>query len=164
LGHYIESAEHGGPLTAISWATIILMASIAGDLLKPIELMQTLKHILLFSLHCIVCGVLIIAIILVSKMDVSSNYVMVSSGLSGLVFLCFLYLNDKVKIPTNLLQSLGRNALLIFLVHYVLIIFGHRLLHAESALFIVILGTVFMLFICTLLAKILDEKKLYLKI
>lgn len=163
-GNQIQQAEHGGPLATISWATIILMASIAGDLLKPKALMQSHKNILLFCVVCITIGFSMQLSIPVSKSYVSSSYVMISTGLSGLVYLFFLILNDKMNIPTSLLQSLGRNALLIFLVHYILILLSHKLMRSYSNLLSVIGGVFLMFFACTLLAWILDKKQLYLKI
>ncbi len=157
-------AEHGGPLAAISWATISLIASIAGDLLNPKTLSLTKKRILLFCIICLAMGFALQPIVSVSKIYLSSSYVMIATGLSAFVYLGFLFLNDELKISIPFLPSLGRNALLIFLVHYVLIRTGHKLLIPSSNLSIAIIGAIIIFFICALLAWGLDRKKWYLKL
>jgi len=161
---YIQQSEHGGPLGALSWAAIILLASTVGDVLKPKELMLIHKRIMGFNVVCIACGLFLLLFIPMSKTTVSPSYVMISTGLSGVVYLCFLLLNDKMNIATGLLQSLGRNALLIFLVHYVLLVIGRRLLPSDSTALVVCIGTMTVLIICVVLAKALDLKHWYLKI
>lgn len=163
-GEQILVAEHGGPLAAISWATIILLATIAGDYLKPTALTETLKKVLLFSAICLAIGFALQTFVPISKANVSPSYVLIATGLSAFVYSSFLFLNDVVKVSVPFLQVLGRNALLIFLVHYVLVRFGHKLLASSSSYIMVTIGAIVTFTICALLAWWLDKKKWYLKL
>jgi len=163
-GDSIVAAEHGGVIGTISWATIILFASVAGDLIHADNPISTIKRVPMFGLAFMVVGFSMAFLVPLSKSIVSASYVLTATGMSALVFVLFVVAVDKLVISIPTLVPLGRNALLIFLLHYVLVRVGHKLIGKSASFLIVLFGVVAIYAVCSLLAWVLDRKKLYLKL
>lgn len=164
VGDLIISSEHGGPLATISWATIILFASMIGDLLKQPTLTETLKKISLLTLLPLTIGLLLTQTIALEKTTVSVSYIFLSTGIVSLLFVLFIVMNDLLKMTIPFLASFGKNALVVFLLHYLLVKIAHKLTQTTDPIWIVLLGLLSILFISFLIAYFLEYKKLYLKL
>ena len=100
----------------------------------------------------------------VSKSGVSMSYVLTSIGISALTFIGFLALEEFGNITISTLGTVGRNALVVFLVHYVLVRAGHRLVSSSSSFFMVMCGASGIYLLCYGVAVWLQAKQMYLKV
>jgi len=143
----ILAFAHGGPTAAISWSTIILFASIAGDMIDFKKIIDDVKKLFLFGIIFLSSGIILSNYIPVSKPQVNISYIILSVGLSALLLALFLLLNDLalIKIPT--LGPMGRNPLLLYGFHYLLIAAGFFLIPVKSPVSIIFTGV---LLICLL--------------
>jgi len=164
INNVIAISEHGGPLGTISWASLILFSTFVGDIFNPRELDKSTRDILIFSLLSGVVGLLMSLVVPINKSLVSPSYILLSLGLSSLMFVVFMVIIDKFCISIPTLGVLGRNALVIFLLHYVLVKIGHLVLSGNAEFIVVIAGAVVIYLICFLLAYFLNSKNVYLKI
>lgn len=157
-------AEHGGPLSTLAWAAAILLSSIVGDLCDAGKSGRNMKRIAIFGLVLAVMGLAVAPFIPVSKALVSPSYVLVATGISAVVLVGFIAISDKARVSVPTLEVLGRNALLIFLVHYVLVRLGHSFLDKATGLVVVLSGAAMIYVACYSLALILDRKRIYLRL
>ena len=162
--YIIIHAKHGGPYAAISWSSMLLLATAAGDLFSPNDTVQSIKKLLGFATSFLFAGIISLPFVPISKMQVNFSYVLVTTGISTFAFIAFLIINDKFNLSLPTFKSLGRNALLIYIVHYVLVRIGHRVIPSNSGLMMIMMGATIIYLLCYVLAWLLDINKLYLKL
>lgn len=156
--------EQGGPPATLGWSALILFASTIGDFFNPQNSTESMKKIALFGLISTVVGFAILPLSPISKPLVSPTYVLISLGISAIIFVGFMFFVDKENVWIPTLVPLGRNSLLIFLIHYPLVQFGHRLLSKSTGIFLTLMGAILIYVMCYLLAWILDRRNMYLKL
>ena len=167
VAHFSEliiSSEHGGPVGSLAWSSMIILSSVTGDYFKASDLKNSLKNIAILGAVFAFVGFISHFICPVSKPLISFSYIFLSLGISSFLFIVFLYIVDikKINIPT--FSSLGKNALLIFLLHYILVKAGHIIIPKDSKGLLVLGGTFIIFLACFLTAFFLDKKGLYLKL
>jgi len=160
----VALAEHGGPIATISWASLILFSTVAGELFDSSTLEKGAKNVFLYALFLGGIGLLLSFVIPINKTVVSPSYVLISTSLSAVIFLAFVVLVDKFDKSIPTMETLGRNALVVFLLHYLLVKIGHTVLDGSSSLVIVIFGAAVVYVACYLLALFLQNKGLVLKL
>ncbi len=161
---YIKNSEQGGPAGALAWSAMIILASMTGDFFNLSDLKKSMSSLIAFGVFFTMAGLASHFIFPVSKPLISVSYIFLSCGVTVFVFVIFLFVVDikKFNIPT--FQPLGKNALLIFLLHYVLVKAGHVILPKGSD-GLYVSGVTFIIFLaCFLTAFFLDKKGLYLKL
>jgi len=115
----VLTSPHGGLYGAISWSAMLLLATALSDLYHrptPNKVVFTLASALLLT-----AGVLLAFWIPISKNRVSSTYVLVSLGLSGLMLIIFHLLFDRFRIQLPLLTTWGKNPLVLYVLHLLLL-------------------------------------------
>ena len=160
----ISSAEHGGVLGVVSWAALILFATVAGDLFSPSDFKSSLKRIGLFGLAMTAGGLFLAIWVPVNKHAVSPSYVLVTTGLSASVFVGFLGLVDGLGVSVPTWNVLGRNALLVFLAHYVLVKSVHAALTEEAGLAWVMCSAALVYVSSYVLALFFHRQRIYFKL
>lgn len=160
----IVNSKHGGIIASLSWASMLLLGVAAGYFFDLKNLFQTIKRLLIFALITLILGALSIFVVPISKNEVNLSYILVSTSLSVLVFILFLIINEKLGLSIPTLRSLGRNALVLYILHYLLIRRVHFLIPENSGLGLIILGALTVYGFCFGVAWYLDYKKLYLKL
>jgi predicted acyltransferase len=75
----------------------------------------------LLSVGLVLAGLALALMIPLSKDRASASYVILSLGLSGLVFYLFHWMHEHWKLKLPILTDWGRNPLLLYLLHYVLL-------------------------------------------
>lgn len=160
----IAAAEHGGPLATLAWTSIIILSSLAGDHLKINNIFKSIKMIAIIGASLILIGLIFLNFYPINKLIITSSYITICTGLSAIIFIIFIIITDKINIMIPSLDVLGRNALLIFLFHYLIIKVVHKLTVRTIDLPILIFLTLTVYCICFLFAWVLDKKKIYLKL
>jgi len=162
----IVNAKHGGPLASISWALLILAATVAGDLFHGKIKITALKILTFYCASFALISYLLILIfdLPTMKANVNVSYLSVSIALSSLVFILFLLIGEVAKIKLTLFTAMGKNPLLIFLIHYLLIKITHKIIDKHSSGSFILLMTISIFLLCFSIAYFLDRKQVYLKI
>lgn len=114
-------APHNGPWGALSWGAMLILATAMADLYHDERLSR--RTYPLVSAGLVVAGLALALLIPVSKDRASASYVLLSLGLSGLVFYLFHLMQELWQLKLPILTDWGRNPLLLYLLHYVLLAF-----------------------------------------
>ena len=112
-------APHNGPWGALSWGAMLILATALADLYHDQRRGQWVFP--LISAGLVVVSLRLASLIPLSKDRASTSYVLLSLGLSGLVFFLFHLLAEKQQWRLPILTDWGRNPLLLYLLHYVLL-------------------------------------------
>jgi predicted acyltransferase len=114
----VRGAPHNGPWGALSWGALLILATVLADWYHDSVLRRTTLP--WAALAVLLAGVATSFLFPVSKARASASYVLVSLGLSTLIFLGFHVLGERgLRVP--LLTAWGRNPLLLYLLHGVLL-------------------------------------------
>lgn len=110
----VRSAPHNGPWGALSWSSLLILATVVADGYH--EPAQRWRRTPWAGLALLLGGLAAGLVIPVSKSRASASYVLISLGLSVLLFLGFHILGERA-LRLRLLSAWGRNALLLYLLH-----------------------------------------------
>ena len=111
-------SPHGGLFGSLNWASMLILATALADLFHDAERRKLFPWA---SLLILAIGGALVLIWPVSKHRVSTPYVLISLGLSALIFLLFHWLSEKLHWNSRLLLAWGKNPLVLYFLHYVLI-------------------------------------------
>jgi predicted acyltransferase len=116
------------------------------------------------SLGVLGAGIVAATFLPVSKHRVSASYVLISLGVSAILFLLFHWISDVRNWNSRILLAWGRNPLILYFLHYLLIgIFflpGIPMLYATASYWVVLLEMGFLLVAISLVALWLDRKNI----
>lgn len=112
-------APHNGPWGALSWGAMLILATALADLYHAERLSGHAYP--LASVGLIIAGFVLAMLIPLSKDRASASYVLLSLGLGGLVFYLFHLIQKHWQLKLPILTDWGRNPLLLYLLHYVLL-------------------------------------------
>ena len=115
----VLSAVHNGPYGALSWGALMIIATSMGDVYLDRKKGQHLPPWI--SLVLLILGALLVFFIPLSKSRASASYMLVSLGLCGLIFFIFHLLDTKYQIQLPLLTNFGKNPLLLYLLHGIIL-------------------------------------------
>jgi predicted acyltransferase len=161
----VRSSAQGGLQGVISWGALLLISTALADLFHK----QKWHNIVyaLSSVAVLAAGLLSSFLFVVSKHRVSLSYVLISVGASAIAFFLFDSFSRLTKIKLSLLEWWGKNPLLLYLIHMVLLgvtfIPGSEVWYADAPLWSAILQVTGFFFILCLIAWRLYSKKIYLK-
>ena len=114
----VINAAHNGPQGALSWGAMLIIASSLGDYYQQEETRSLFPWL---SLTLTGIGILSAIVIPLSKHRASASYVLLSIGLSGLVFYGFHLLDNKYDFRFHVLSDWGKNPLLLYIMHLILL-------------------------------------------
>lgn len=114
----VRAAPHNGPWGALSWAAMLILATSAADLYHDPARRRLAPWV---CLAAAAAGLALAIPFPISKERASISYVLLSLGLSGLAFLGVNWLVARTGRGLPVLSAWGRNALLLYLLHGVLI-------------------------------------------
>lgn len=161
----VRSAPHDGPWGALSWAALLILATVIGDWYHEPALRR--KRLPWTSLALLLAGLAASPVIPVSKNRASASYMLISLGLSALIFLGFHALSGRgLRLP--LLSACGRNPLLLYVLHGVLL--GAFALppipgwYVNASLWLVLLQALAMVLVLTWIAWRLDKRRWYVSL
>jgi len=114
----VLDAIHGGPWAALAWGSLLILATVLADFYHD----RGLRKLYLWaSLLFVMAGIGLAWLLPVSKNRVSASYVLLSVGISALVFGLFHLFESRWRLRLPVLSEWGRNALLLYLLHGVVI-------------------------------------------
>ena len=114
----VLAAVQGGLWGAVSWTALLILSTCLADLfhnprsarLCPLAVIGTLS-----------AGLALVPWLPLAKERVSARYVLLSLGISGGAFWLFHLLCDRAGVRLKPLSWWGRNPLLLYVLHYVLL-------------------------------------------
>jgi hypothetical protein len=112
-------APHNGPWGALSWGAMLILATALGDVY--LDKRYNRRAFPLLSAGLLIAGLALALMFPLSKDRASASYVVLSLGLSGLVFYLFHLVQERWQLKLPILTDWGRNPLLLYLLHYVLL-------------------------------------------
>jgi len=110
-------SPHGGLQGALAWGAMLILSTVLADLFHDVA--RGCKVYPWASLAVLALGVGLAFLFPVSKHRVSSSYVIITLGVSALVFWGFHLLNEGLRVRVPLLSAWGQNPLLLYLLHYI---------------------------------------------
>lgn len=116
----VLSQVYGGPLGAISYATVAVFGTIAGEWLYRNEKKIELKNAVTLGILLLGVSLLINLFIPFNRLTVSASYMLFSAGINFLLLSIFYYLVEFRKFKNHLLDVFGQNTLTIWILHYLL--------------------------------------------
>ncbi len=114
----VINAVHNGPQGALSWGGMLIIATSLGDLYQQVDKRRLVFYL---SLVLVIFAVLLAFIVPLSKHRASASYVLLSLGLSGLIFYGFHFLDIRFSFKFPILTEWGKNPLLLYILHGVLL-------------------------------------------
>jgi predicted acyltransferase len=114
----VLDALHGGPWAALAWGSMLILATVLADFYHDLQLRRFYPWLSLLSLAV---GTGLMFAVPVSKNRVSASYVLITLGVSALIFGVFHFLESRWRLRLPILTEWGKNALLLYLLHGVLI-------------------------------------------
>ncbi len=158
----VRSAPHNGPWGALSWSAYLILATVLADWYH--DPMRRRSWAPYAGLVALLAGLATALVIPVSKSRASASYMLISLGLSALVFLAFQLLGARsLRLPV--LTAWGRNALLLYVMHGVFL--GIFALppwpgwYIDAPLWLVVLQATAMVSILTWIGSWLDSRRWY---
>lgn len=155
-------SPHGGLFGSLDWSAMMILDTALADLFHGEE--RAKKTFPWVSLGILAAGIVAATFLPVSKHRVSASYVLISLGISALLFLLFHWISDIRNWNSRLLLAWGRNPLILYFFHYLLIgIFflpGIPMLYAAAPVWMVLLELTFLLVVISALALWMDRKNI----
>jgi predicted acyltransferase len=111
----VFNAVHNGPQGALSWGAMLVIATSMGDFFFGET--RNRRYFAWLSIAILILGSLLAIYVPISKHRASASYMLVSLGLSGLIFFAFHILDSHYRIHIPLLVDFGKNPLLLYLLH-----------------------------------------------
>jgi predicted acyltransferase len=156
-------APHNGPWGALSWGAMLILATALADLYHD-ERANRIAYPLV-SVILVVAGLALALLAPVSKNRASASYVILSLGLSGLVFYLFHLMQERWQIKLPVLTDWGRNPLILYLLHYVILAFfvfpPIPVWYVQAPLWLIVLQLAAMIAILSWVGHYLNQRKLY---
>ncbi len=161
----VRSAPHNGPWGSLSWAGLLILATVLADVYHAGR--SGPRSFAWLASATLLAGLICALVIPVSKARASASYMLVSLGLGALVFLGFHILSAR-GLRWPLLSAWGRNPLLLYVLHGVVL--GCFALppvpqwYVDAPLWLIPLQAAAMLLILTWVAAWLDRRRVYISL
>ncbi|MEW5869554.1 MAG: heparan-alpha-glucosaminide N-acetyltransferase domain-containing protein [Chloroflexota bacterium] len=141
----VLASPHGGLPGSLAWGAMLILASALGDLFysagKASDANKLSGGYLWSTLLALAGGLLLAVFVPVSKNRVSASYVLISLGVSAVLFAIIHGLAKRGWLRSHLLRTWGRNPLSLYLLHYLLLALvvlpGIPAWHAQAPLWLV---------------------------
>lgn len=159
----VREAPHNGPWGAISWGAMLVIATAMADIYHNERLRSRVYPLV----ACLATfgGFVLTWLVPISKHRASLSYVLVSLGISGIIFFGFFLLDSRWQLKLPILNDWGRNPLLLYLLHYVLLaIFALPPFpnwYVEAPLWLVLLQLLAMVAVLSWIGRFLNRHRLY---
>lgn len=162
----VLAAPHGGLLGALSWTAMLMLATALADIFHRSS--RGTAWLLSASILFAVFGLVVSIWFPISKNQVSPTYVLVSLGVSGILFSAFSFLFDHKGLRLPVLTDWGKNPIILYVLHLLLlglmVLPGIPSWYAEAPTWLVVLQAVFLIVSLTLIARWLNSKNLIISL
>ncbi len=161
----ILQAPHGGLPGSISWGAMLILATVLADCFHDAA---NRKFFFPLSLLTLALGIGLAFLIPISKNRVSFSYVLISLGISALVFFVMDWLVKQRNFHSALLAAWGKNPLILYILHLLLlgIVFlpGIPEWYSNAPLWLVFLQTFGLMGVLSGIAFWLEKKAIILSL
>jgi predicted acyltransferase len=166
----VIAAPHNGPWGALNWGALLILATVLADLYhgdaRAVREPERARRAYPWAgLAVLGAGLALAIVVPVSKHRASASFVLVSLGLSALVFYGFRLLNERTSLRPPVLGAWGRNALLLYLLHGVVIGFfalpAIPTWYVEAPWLLIVAQAAALLGILSAIGLYLDRRKAY---
>ena len=161
---WVLQFAHGGPLGALAWAALLLFSTVLSEGFNFQRKSKAVFLFLGFGIFLSAGGFCLANLLPLAKSLVSGPYVLVSAGLSSLAFLTFFLIVDCTRFRFPHLNVLGRNALIIYIVHEVFVALTGSIVGHSARWVRVVLGAFCVYLTCYLVAYLLTRRSVYVKL
>lgn len=161
----------GGPLGPLSWVFMLLMGTLAADWVRAGKVAALLRNCLLWGVGLVILGLGLRApwgdfkaFWYFSQKAMSAPYTLYSTGLSFLTLPVFYVLCERFKITFPTLTVMGKNALVLYILHNVVTDSNISLFPGDATFGRALLGYAGLYFICWSVARKLDRDGVIIKL
>jgi predicted acyltransferase len=155
-------SPHGGLFGSLDWSAMLILGTAMADLFHGEG--RAKKAFPWVSLAVLTAGIALAFFSPVSKHRVSAAYVLISLGISALLFLVFHWMSDIRNWNSRLLLAWGKNPLSLYFLHYILIgmffLPGIPILYAEAPIWLVLVEIAILLVGISLVAMWMERKNI----
>ncbi|MGW8227123.1 MAG: hypothetical protein ACWGOY_15380, partial [Anaerolineales bacterium] len=160
------NAVHNGPQGTLSWGAMLVIATSMGEFFLGIT--RNRRYFGWLSIAILTLGSLLVIYALISKHRASASYMLVSLGLSGLIFFAFHILNRHYRVQIPLLADFGKNPLLLYLLHglflALFVLPPFPVWYFEAPLWLVAIQAVIFVAVLSWIVRFFNRKSWYLTI
>ena len=162
IGDIIFDMLEGGIFGSLSWGAMIIFTSLICDgFLKN----KAEKYFIIMGLFFCIIGIMISFIWGVSRFRITLPFVFISVGLSALIYYLFYFLFDKRKnMKDNFLSIMGKNSLILFIIHYILVNFTYHIFPADLNMVLAFSIAIINCIIIWIISYLLFYAKIYIKL
>jgi len=159
-------SPHGGLFGSLDWSAMMILGTALVDLFHGQGRLK--KAYPWASLGVLVLGIAAAFLLPVSKHRVSASYVLISLGISALVFLAFNWLVEHFRWKGRFLVVWGRNPLVFYFLHYILIglVFIPAIpdIYQQAPLWLALVEMVLLLGVISVVAYWMDRKNIVISL
>jgi predicted acyltransferase len=159
----VLGAPHNGPWGALSWGALLILATVLADLYFDEQRSPSAYPITCVAIT--ISGLALALLIPLSKDRASASYITFSLGLSGLIFYLFHWMQTSWNLKLPILTDWGRNPLLLYLLHYILLAFFALpqipFWYLQAPLWLVVVQISIMIGVLSWVGRYLNQHKLY---
>jgi predicted acyltransferase len=159
-------SPHGGLFGALDWSAMMILGTALADLFYSEGKAE--KFFSWISSAVLAAGIALALITPISKHRVSSSYVLVTLGISALLFLFFHFLSGRLNWQARFLLVWGKNPLTLYFLHYLFIgIFflpGIPSIYQAAPLWLVLPEMLFLITAISLVAYWFDRKNIIISL
>ncbi len=160
IGNWNYSDVHGGFIGGLGYGIMMILGTVVGEAIEEKRMTDFLWFGGLFT----AAGVASHSIWGISKDHVTGPFILISLGLASLTFYAVWYFYDHRQLThgsSRFLQPQGKNSLLLYLLHGLLVLIAQTLLPADAFLGFVLLVAVGLIAAIWGVAVYMDRKQVY---
>jgi predicted acyltransferase len=162
----VLGSSHGGLLGSLSWGGMLIISTSLAEYMLGKN--RKISMILLIGAIYVIAGIGLSFLFPLAKNRVSFPYVILTIGISTLVFAIFEIITAKTRLPLGFLRWWGKNPLFLYLLHYILLAFivlpDVPFWYSEASIWLVGLQLAFLLGILSSVAWFLQKKGTIIRI
>ena len=159
-------AVHNGPQGALSWGAMLILSTSLADIYydqgKGKRLYPWVSSLVLMV------GILLIYLIPISKHRASTSYILVSLGLSAILFFFFHILDERYQFRFPTLTDWGKNPLLLYSLHGIIlalfVIPPYPIWYFEAPLWLVLVQATFLIAVLSWIGQYFNRREWFLQI
>jgi predicted acyltransferase len=153
-----------GPWGTFSLSFFAITASSLGELAKDASSERRLSFATLFAIVLCGAGLLTLIFFPFSKHLLSLSYILFTAGVASALLALFVLTREMLGLRLPIIGSLGRNALVLYMLHSVIGVVMQALLGDAASASMAWVVSFLVLGLCVAVAVLMDSKKLYVKL
>jgi predicted acyltransferase len=162
----VLSSSHGGLFGSLGWASMLILSTSISEYF--LEKGRKISVLVATGFLFVFAGIGLSFIFTMSKNRVSLPYVLLTTGISTLTLAVFEFVAEKSKLALSFLVRWGKNPLLLYVLHYVLLALvvlpEVPWWYDRAPVWLVSLQLVFLIGFLSVVARMLDKKNIIIRI